>query len=165
MATVLVVEDEEQVRVLAESFLQGEGHTTLSAATEEQALALLEGQDTIDLLFVDLTIQGDPEAGAALASRAVELRPDLKVLYTSAQGATDGMMALFVKNSAFLPKPYTVDQLTAIMLVKFGLGGTTPNKLDPKKPDGPALEDELKKTITAVEGPDGKYRPGPSPAG
>ena len=116
---VLIVEDEEQVRVLAESFLQGEGHTTLSAGTVEQALAVLESTEPIELLFVDMTLQGNPEAGLSLASKAVELRPDLKVLYTSAQGVTDGMIALFVKNSAFLPKPYTVDQLKAILLIKF----------------------------------------------
>jgi two-component system cell cycle sensor histidine kinase/response regulator CckA len=116
---VLIVEDEEQVRVLAESFLQGEGHTTLSAGTVEQALAVLESTEPIELLFVDMTLQGNPEAGLSLASKAVELRPDLKVLYTSAQGVTDGMIALFVENSAFLPKPYTVDQLKAILLIKF----------------------------------------------
>ena len=116
---VLIVEDEEQVRVLAEFFLQGEGHTTLSAGTVEQALAVLESTEPIELLFVDMTLQGNPEAGLSLASKAVELRPDLKVLYTSAQGVTDGMIALFVKNSAFLPKPYTVDQLKAILLIKF----------------------------------------------
>ena len=82
---VLIVEDDEQVRVLAESFLQGEGHETLSAATLDQAIALLEGDKQIHLLFVDLGIQGDPEAGLKIASMAVEKRPELKVLYTSAR--------------------------------------------------------------------------------
>lgn len=118
---ILIVEDDEQVRTLAESFLQGEGHVTLSAGTAEQALALLEGPDPIELMFVDLTLQDDPEAGIALASKAVELRPDLKVLYTTGQGVTDGMIALFVENSAFLPKPYTVDQLAATFHIKFGI--------------------------------------------
>ena len=118
---ILVVEDEEQVRVLAESILQEEGHATLSAGTTEQALALLEGSEPIELLFIDLTLQSDPEAGLSLASKAVELRPDLKVLYTSGQGVTDGMIALFVKNSAYLPKPYTGDQLKAALLLKFGI--------------------------------------------
>jgi DNA-binding NtrC family response regulator len=122
VAIVLIVEDDEQVRVLAESFLQGEGHTTLSAATVEQALALLESEGPVDLLFVDLTIQDDTEAGLKLAARALAHRPRLKVLYTSGQGVTDGMLALFVENSAFLPKPYTIDQLTAMLLVKFGFG-------------------------------------------
>jgi DNA-binding NtrC family response regulator len=118
---VLIVEDDEQVRVLAESFLQGEGHETLSAATFDQTTALLEGDARIDLLFVDLSIQGDAEAGLKLASMAVEKRPKLKVLYTSGQGVTDGMIALFVPNSAYLPKPYTIDQLRASLLVNFDL--------------------------------------------
>jgi DNA-binding NtrC family response regulator len=113
--SVLIVEDDEQVRVLAESFLKGEGHETLSAGTIEQALALLAGKKPIEIMFVDLALQGDPEAGLSLAAKAVELRPDLKVLYTSGQGVTDGMIALFVKNSAYLPKPYTVEQLQALL--------------------------------------------------
>ena len=56
---VLILEDDEQVRVLAESCLQGEGFTTLSAATVEQAKALLEGSEPIELLFTDLGLQGD----------------------------------------------------------------------------------------------------------
>ena len=119
---VLVLEDDEQVRVLAESCLQGEGFTTLSAGTAEQAIALLGASDPIELLFTDLGLQGDPQAGLALAAKAVELRPSLKVLYTSGQGVTDGMIALFVEKSAYLPKPYTVDQLIATLRVKFGLG-------------------------------------------
>jgi two-component system, cell cycle sensor histidine kinase and response regulator CckA len=121
MAVILIVEDEEQVRVLAQSFLEMEGHTILSAGTIEQALALLGGSDQIDLLFTGLTIQEDTEAGLSLASKAVAARPGLKVLYCSDQGVTDGMLALFVENSAFLPKPYTVEQLGTTLLVKFGL--------------------------------------------
>src|SRR5262245_29138776 len=119
MAVVLVVEDEEQVRVLAESFLQTSGHTTLSAGSVEQALALLAPPEPIDLLSIDLKIQDESEAGLSLAVKAVKMRPNLKVLYTSAQGVTDGMLALFVENSAFLPKPYTVEQLGTMLSMKF----------------------------------------------
>jgi DNA-binding NtrC family response regulator len=122
VAVVLIVEDEEQVRVLAESFLQGEGHKTLSAATTEQAMVLLEGEEPIDLLFIDLTMQDDPEAGLKVASKAAAIRPKLKVLYTSGQGVTDGMIALFVENSTYLPKPYTIDQLTATLVTRFSIG-------------------------------------------
>jgi hypothetical protein len=48
-----------------------------------------------------------------LAKEAVDMRPGLPVLYTSAAGVTDGTRALFVEDSAFLPKPYNVPQLTA----------------------------------------------------
>ncbi len=111
MAVVLLVEDEDQVRVLAESFLQTAGHTTLSAGSSEQALALVSSSDPIDLLFIDLNLKGVSEAGLSLAGQAVKMRPELKVIYTSGQAVTDGMQALFVENSAFLPKPYTVEQL------------------------------------------------------
>jgi two-component SAPR family response regulator len=73
-------------------------------------------------LFVDLKIQDDLEGGLKLAKKAVEARPKLKVLYTSGQAVTDGMTALFVKQSAFLPKPYTVEQLATTLLAKFGIG-------------------------------------------
>jgi two-component system cell cycle sensor histidine kinase/response regulator CckA len=121
VANILLVEDEEQVRVLAESFLQTAGHTTLSAGSVDQALALLETEQPVDLLFIDLKLLGDNEAGLALATEAVKKRPDLSVLYTSGQGITDGMIALFVEKSAFLPKPYTVEQSATVLSLKFDL--------------------------------------------
>jgi DNA-binding NtrC family response regulator len=108
--------------VLAESFLQAEGNKTLSAATIEQALALIEGDEPVDLLFVDLKIQDDVEGGLKLARKAVEARPNLRVLYTSGQAVTDGMKALFVERSIFLQKPYTVEQLATTLLAKFSIG-------------------------------------------
>src|SRR4029434_3637805 len=129
MAVILIVEDEEQVRVLAESFLQAEGNKTLSAATVEQALALIEGEEPVDLLFVDLKIQDDLEGGLKLAKKAVEARPELQVLYTSGQAVTDGMTALFVEKSAFCAKPYTVEQLATTMLAKFGIGSRSKKEL------------------------------------
>src|SRR5262249_9797033 len=130
VAVILFVEDEEQVRVLAESFLQTAGHKTLSAGSIDQALALLGGPEPIDLLFTGLIIQGDSEAGLALAAKAVEMRPGLKVLYTSGQAVTDGMVALFVTNSAFLPKPYTVEQLGTVLSIKFDIRSLTRPRAD-----------------------------------
>jgi hypothetical protein len=43
-----------------------------------------------------------------------KLARNLKVLYTSGQAVTDGMAALFVEKSAFLRKPYTVDELASV---------------------------------------------------
>ncbi len=83
MARALIVEDEEQVRVLAESYLREQGHHTLSAARRQ--------------------------------------RPDLKVLYTTGQGVTDGMKAMMVEGSAILEKSYTVEQLQHALGVHFGI--------------------------------------------
>jgi two-component system cell cycle sensor histidine kinase/response regulator CckA len=140
VAVILMVEDEDQVRVLAESFLQTNGHKTLSAASVEQALALLQGSDPIDLLFADLKLQDDAEAGLSLATKAVEIRPELRVLYTSAQGVTDGMIALFVENSAFLPKPYTVEQLGTMLSMKFDFRSLSSATLDGTKSDGGSIQ-------------------------
>jgi two-component system cell cycle sensor histidine kinase/response regulator CckA len=121
MAVILIVEDETQVRVLSESFLQEQGHQTLSAATPNEALAVLGDSDGIDCLFTDIELQGDVQAGLNLAQAAFEKRLDLQVLYMSGHAITDGMKALFVEKSAFLPKPYTIDQLQAILTVDFGI--------------------------------------------
>ena len=120
MAAILVVEDEEQVRVLAESYLREQGHETFSAATRDQALAVLEVAK-IDLLFVDIGLYEHREVGLDLAKQAVERNPELKVLYTTGQTVTDGMKALFVQNAALLTKPYTVEQLQAILVVKMSI--------------------------------------------
>jgi DNA-binding NtrC family response regulator len=68
----------------------------LSVGTIEQAVALIESDKPVDLLFVDLKIQDNLEGGLKLTKKAVEARPNLKVLYTSGQAVTDGMNALFV---------------------------------------------------------------------
>ena len=111
MAFVLVVEDEDQVRVLAEGILQDSGHTTLSASTFDQALALLENAERVDLIFTDLALQSDMQAGLVLAQEATKRKITVPVLYTTGQGLTDGMQAMFVERYGFLAKPYTPEQL------------------------------------------------------
>jgi CheY-like chemotaxis protein len=98
------------VRVLAESVLQEHGHSTLSASTVEQAKALVAGDKNIDLLFTEIGLRDDDQAGLRLAQEAVKARPNLAVLYTSSAAVTDGMKALLADKSAFLSKPYTVEQ-------------------------------------------------------
>ena len=113
-ATVLVVEDEPTVRVLAESIIEGLGYTILSAANAREAIALLEQDEPIDILFTDINLPDGPDAidGLELARKAVKLCPGLRVIYTTGHGQTDGMTALFVEDATFLPKPYRVKQLT-----------------------------------------------------
>jgi CheY-like chemotaxis protein len=118
MAVVLVVDDVDQVRVLAESILQGMGFQTLSAATVDQALALIRAEPSIELLFTDINLADDVEAGLVhpgleLAQQALRLSPQLRVLYTTGASVTDGMKALFVEGSDVLAKPYDINQLSA----------------------------------------------------
>jgi CheY-like chemotaxis protein len=121
MGTVLIVEDEDQVRVLAESYLREQGHQTVSAATPEEALAVFEVVDRVDVMFTDVILKGDIHAGLELAKEAVQRRPELKVLFTTGSAVTDGMKAMMVEKSAVLEKPYTVDQLQTALTVHFGI--------------------------------------------
>jgi DNA-binding NtrC family response regulator len=120
MANILIVEDEDHLRVLTESYLREQGHVTFSAATKEQALAVLEVA-RIDLLFVDVGLYEDRQVGLDLAKEAVERFTQMRVLYTTGQPVTDGMKALLVQDASLLPKPYTVEQLQTILAVKFGI--------------------------------------------
>ena len=115
MSRILIVEDDEQVRILAEGILQDGGHETISASTVEQALAVLEAGEQIDLLFTDVGLQSDTQAGLTLAQEAIKRKSEVPVLYATGQGLTDGMQAMFVERFGFLAKPYTPEQLlTAI---------------------------------------------------
>jgi two-component system, response regulator PdtaR len=112
MPIVLTVEDDEQVRVLAESILKEEGYETLSAADVNEALALLRSERKIDVLFTDIQLGTDFQGGLDLAQEAVSLRPKIPVVYSSGRDLTDGMRALFVEPSLYLQKPYDPAQLT-----------------------------------------------------
>jgi DNA-binding NtrC family response regulator len=111
MAVILIVEDDDQVRVLAEGILQDNGHTTLSASNFDQAIALVDGTARIDLIFTDIGLQSDLQAGLMLAQEAIKRKIGTPVLYTTGQGLTDGMQAMFVERFGFLAKPYTPEQL------------------------------------------------------
>jgi CheY-like chemotaxis protein len=112
MTTTLIAEDEPTILALAEGFVAALGHSTLTAQNGVEALALIESEAAVDLLFTDLNL-GTPPDGFDLARAARERRPELKVLYTSGQAMTDGMQALMVEGGAFLPKPYSPEELMA----------------------------------------------------
>ena len=120
MATVVIVEDEPQISALVQSFIEEQGHKVLSAATADEALGILKGPHAVDALFVDIILKGDMEAGIKLAKRAVELKPDLKVLYSTGLTVTEDMKASVVPGSIILEKPYSEDQLLASLSVLRG---------------------------------------------
>jgi DNA-binding NtrC family response regulator len=120
---VVLVEDDEQIRVLAESVLQEAGHTVMAATGSEGAQALLDTQQPIDVLFIDLTLGGDLEAGLRVAQEARVSRPKLSVLYTTGAAVNAGMKALFTEPYHFLPKPYNVEQLTKSVTYLLGKAG------------------------------------------
>jgi CheY-like chemotaxis protein len=111
MAVILVVEDEVFTRQIAEMMIQDWGHDTLSASDADEALSFLRSSQHIDALFTDIYLKDSVLGGCELAHRAVELRPHLRVLYTTGNFVTEKMKALFVEGTKCLCKPYTQDQL------------------------------------------------------
>jgi signal transduction histidine kinase/ActR/RegA family two-component response regulator len=110
--TVLVVEDEDRVLSMTVEALKNLGYSVVAASGPEQAIELLESGAAPQLLFTDVVMPG--MNGHALAARIKDKRPDIKVLYTTGymRGAVlyDGILD---RGAAFLPKPFTVDQLAA----------------------------------------------------
>ena len=107
---VLVVEDDERVRHLSVDSLRELGYTVVQAADAAQALALLTVQPKVDLLFTDVVMP--VMNGRRLADEAKAMKPGLRVLYTT--GYTRNAIVhngVLDANVAFLPKPYTLDQL------------------------------------------------------
>lgn len=123
-ATVLVVEDDEEVRVTVVSMLETQGYCVLSAKDGPHAMEMLrEYPHEIDLLFTDIVMPGGL-TGIELSREAQFVRPGLKVLYTSGYaenalrkggGAPENAMWLF--------KPYTMRQLAEKLRVALGAGG------------------------------------------
>jgi signal transduction histidine kinase/ActR/RegA family two-component response regulator len=103
--TILLVEDEDQIRHLAKEILQRHGYRVIECRNGGEALLTCEQYTgTIDLLLTDVVM---PQMnGKQLADRLASLRPDLKRLFMSgyADGALVGALAA---GSAFLQKPLT----------------------------------------------------------
>ncbi len=110
--TILLAEDEEQVRAVARDILQRAGYTVLEARTPEEAIAIAESPDTpIDLLLSDVVM---PQmSGPELAKQVKARRPQLKVLCMSGY-AEDATVRHGVIDAGlpFLQKPITVEGLT-----------------------------------------------------
>ena len=111
MAVILIVEDDVLIRFDAEAMFQDWDHRTLLASDVDEALSLLRSPQHIDALFTDIYLKTAVLGGCDLARQAIELRPELRVLYTTGNSISDKMRALFVEGSHFLQKPYTQQQL------------------------------------------------------
>jgi two-component system, response regulator PdtaR len=113
-ATVLVVDDEEEVREYAAAVFEDLGLAVYRAASGEEALAILERHPEIRVLFSDVRMPGI--GGAELAARAHRRWPDLRVVLTS--GYVGGVA---IEDVEFLPKPYRPRDIRRTVLA--GLDG------------------------------------------
>ncbi|WP_299356685.1 ATP-binding protein [uncultured Shimia sp.] len=112
---VLLVEDEAPVRSFASRALRLNGFTVLEAGTGEEALQILEDRDLhVDLFVSDVVMPGLD--GPAWVAQAREQRPKTRVVFMSgyAEDSFPDKKAK-IEGSAFLPKPFSLKDLTSIV--------------------------------------------------
>ena len=110
--TILLVEDNQLVRVLAVRILESYGYRVFAAANGPEALELAEHESTpsIDLLMTDVVMP--LMNGREVAERLTESRPELRVLFTSGYpSATIVRHGIAEARTAFIQKPYLPDEV------------------------------------------------------
>ena len=125
--TILVVEDNDAIRGLARTVLEGKGYRVLEASDAQEAFRVAELAGVVNLLLTDVEMTG--MKGYEMANRLLAVRPELKVLYMSGYTRTgivqEGMLDPGVD---FLAKPFQPQEL--LLKVSGVLGRkTAPSKL------------------------------------
>ncbi len=105
--TVLVVDDELFVRLMAVDAIEDAGHATIEAADADEAISLLEQRSDVDVVFTDIKMPGSMD-GLGLASTIHGRWPTLPVILTSGHMAIEDLAA----GTPFLQKPYRTSMLT-----------------------------------------------------
>jgi CheY-like chemotaxis protein len=105
---VLVVDDDPDVRETIVGLLEPEGFTVIDAANGRQALEVLEHDRTVQILFTDVMMPGI--SGITLAKKALEMRPELRVVLTSAYMREDDERLPYVK------KPFRGEDLLRALI-------------------------------------------------
>ncbi|MEN2785016.1 response regulator [Sphingomonas qilianensis] len=107
--TILLVEDEDMVRAIAERALTRQGYTVLTAEHGEAALDLLAHSERPDLLISDVMM---PVMDGPTMVRRVRTRyPDLPILFMSGYAEETVRKSIDLDNVHFLAKPFSVQQL------------------------------------------------------
>jgi PAS domain S-box-containing protein len=118
--TVLVVDDEEQIRSFTRAALERLGHRVVMAENGRQALELLDAGLSVDLVLLDIIM---PVLGGADAFVEIrKKRPGLPVLVATGYSREEAQRAGIPGNSPVIEKPYTVQKLAAAVGKALGTG-------------------------------------------
>ena len=132
--TILVVDDEQDIRENVTLMLTGLGYRVLAAASADAAARLIEGETHIDLLFTDVIMPG-AMSSRDLAERARARHPGIQVLFTS--GYTEDAV---IRNDRLdegvnlLSKPYAREELAAALRRLLQKAGQAPDVAEETAP-------------------------------
>jgi DNA-binding NtrC family response regulator len=103
---IVLVEDEEEIRDSTEALLHHLGHEVRSAATAEDALALISNES--DVLITDVQLPG--MSGDMLAAEARVLAPGIRIVFATGKGEVNNW-----PDAVVLRKPYDLTALAAVL--------------------------------------------------
>jgi two-component system cell cycle sensor histidine kinase/response regulator CckA len=119
---VLIAEDEDMVRAVAERALTRKGYDVTAASGGEEAYELLVAMDVPpDLLISDVVMPGMD--GPALVKKARALYPELKIIFMSGYAEEQLRSSVEIDNAGFLSKPFSVAEITARVADALRSGG------------------------------------------
>ena len=107
--TILVVEDEDMVRAVAERALSRQGYTVVTAEDGEIALEIIAERQDFDLILSDVVMPGMD--GPAMAKELRKDLPDIPILFMSGYAEEQLRKSINIEQVHFLPKPFSVQQL------------------------------------------------------
>jgi CheY-like chemotaxis protein len=109
---ILIVEDESPLRLSLAEFLSDEGFAITEAESGDRAIVLLDGCETFDLVFTDISLLGRAD-GNAVADKAKQRGSDIPVLYASA--CKESLTNKIGPNDAFLEKPCKLHDIITVV--------------------------------------------------
>lgn len=107
--TILVVEDEDMVRAVAERALTRQGYSVVTAEDGEDALEIIAERTDFDLILSDVVMPGMD--GPAMARELRETLPHIPILFMSGYAEEQLRKSIDIEQVHFIPKPFSVQQL------------------------------------------------------
>jgi CheY-like chemotaxis protein len=105
-ATVVVVDDEPDVRDLMVEIVASQGHRVLTAASADEAVSVVESSGPVDLVIADVFIPGAPIR--ELRDQLRRLRPGVRILYVSGHDDAEIVRQTGASPTSLLRKPFSV---------------------------------------------------------
>jgi len=116
---VLIVDDQEDIRLLLEGILEDEGYSTLQAESSQDAEKLIS-ENKVDMIILDIWLEGSDLDGIELLKKLVKTNPDVPVVMISGHGSIEtAVSTIQIGAYDFIEKPFEADKL--LVLVKRAL--------------------------------------------